>query len=292
MGQNASSDSECCVVLETSKERFLVVRHEKKLQSEGPNADGVNDVASDKPTFTISLIQGEVEIKDAPTSTVIVAMKSDNLTPVIEGPKSSLQILEQPTKEPSPVAPLLPVSTPQEVKDSERGRTSSVVDVKLDTPVSVTAGSDISSSTKKLSSGGEPGQDPALRNMKPTGLCDASQPDDESMPTNNISPKVEAAPSPSPALVMNSETTAPEVLPTTSTDSAPRPEGQGISLVQLKLQILQRNIRREDLVFGDDGLGILSADMDPSDNSKKGWLIEAPRWRMYNGRMSDCIVVD
>jgi hypothetical protein len=296
-------DSEYGVVLETLKERFLVVRHGKNSQS--ASADEANGVPSDKPKFTISLIQGEVEVAEGlSTSTTAPTTKLEDFTPVPEEPKSPLPALEQPTKEPSPVEPLPPVSTPQEVKqvarDSERGRSASVVDMELDTPVSVTptatAGPDIPVPGKILSSGGEPelGQDPVQQGTKPTAYGDKPQPEDKSLPMGIVSAKVEVVPlkPPSaPASITGSETTHVSVLPTTSAP-VPRPEAQGSPQVQLKLQILQRNILGDDLVFGNDGLGVLSADVDPLDNAKKGWLIEAPRWRRYNGRISDCIVVD
>ena len=119
-------DSECGIVLETPKERFLVVRHGKSAQP--ASVDGVEGVTHDKPTFTISLIQGEVEVAGILTPT-----KLEGLTPlpVGEEPKSPLPAPEQPTKEPSPLEPLPPVSIPQELKgvlqDSERGDRKSVV---------------------------------------------------------------------------------------------------------------------------------------------------------------------
>ena len=108
----------------------------------------------------------------------------------------------------------------------------------------------------------------------------------------DITVKIEVVPKlPSPASVATTETARPEVPPLPSIP-VPQPEAQGPPRVKLKVQILQRNVREEDLVFGDDGLGVLSADVDPLDNTNKGWLIEAPRWRRYNGRILDSIVFD
>ena len=287
-------------MLETPKERFLVVHHGKDSQS--ANVDGPDRVLSDKPMFTISLIQGEVEVPGGlPMSTA--TMNLEDLTPIPEEPKSPLSAPERPTKEPSPVEPLPPASTPQEVKqmvqDSERGRSPSLVDMELDTPVTVTPTAttvpDIPVSEKTLSSGGdlEPGQDAVQQDTKSTAYSNKSQPEGKALLLGNISAKVEAVPlkPPSaPASTMGSETGHAGVLPVTSV-SLFRPEAQGSPQVKLKLQILQRSIRGDDLVFGDDGLGVLSADVDPLDNTKKGWLIETPRWRKYNGRISDCIVV-
>ena len=291
---------ECGVVLETSKERFLIVRHSKNAQP--TRTDGVDGIVPDKPTFTISLIQGEVEVtEDVP----IPPTKPEELEPVpVEEPKSPLPAPEQPTEEPSPVEPLPPVSTPQESKDSGRGRSTSVVDMELDTPASVTptatANPEIPSTEKTLLGGGapRPALDAVLQNAKPPADADLPQPEgavsqEKALPTEIIPEKVGAVPSkpPSPASVATTETVRPEVPPLTSVP-VPQPEAQGPPLVKLKLQILQRNVREEDLVFGDDGLGVLSADVDPLDNAKKGWLIEAPRWRRYNTSISDSIVVD
>jgi len=295
------------VVLETSKERFLVVRHGKNTLA--ASADGVNGVDSDKSTFTISLIQGEVEAaEDVPGSSPTPTTKLEELTPVPaeEGPKSPLPAPVKPTKEPSPVEPLPPVSIPQElevVQDLGRGRSASVVDMELDTPVSVTptatANPDIPSVGKTLPNGGvlEPGQDVLLQNTKPTTDTDQSQPEgpmsQEGAPsTENIPAQLEAIPSkpPSPTSATSAEAAHIEIPPPTPIPVPP--EVQGPPQVKLKLQILQRNVREEDLVFGDDGLGVLSADVDSLDNTKKGWLIEAPRWRRYDGRISDNIVTD
>lgn len=300
-------DSEYGVVLETSKERFLLVRHGRNAQL--ASVDGLNGVTSDKPTFTISLIRGEVEVAEGVSrSSSTLPMKLEQFTPVPVGeePKSPLPVPEQPTKEPSPVEPLPPVSIPQGlgvIQDLERGRSTS--DMELDTPISVTptatANSDIPSSEKSLPNGGVPelGQDTILQNTKPTTNPDQSRAEgsvsqEQTLPTENDAVKAEAVPSkpPSPASVTNIETAAhPEVLPLTSI-TVPQPEAPDSLRVKLKLQILQRNVREEDLVFGDDGLGVLSADVDPLDNTKAGWLIEVPRWRRYNGRISDSIVVD
>jgi len=300
---NASEgDSEYSVVLETSKERFLLVRHGKDSRS--ANVDGANRIPSDKPMFTISLIQEEVEAtRSPPTPTTTTTNDLEDLTPVPEEPKSPLQAPERPTKEPSPVEPLPPVSTPQEVKqvtqDSERRRSTPVMDMELDTPVSATptatTGPDIPGSEKTLSSGGElePGQDPVQQNTKAKAYDSKPRPEEKAPSMENVSTKVGAVPLKPPsalASVTDSETVHIEVLPVNSVP-VPQPEVQGSPQVNFKLQILQQNIRGDDLIFGDDGLGVLSADVDPLDNTKKGWLIEAPRWRRHNGRVSDCIVV-
>ena len=302
-------NSEYGVVLETSKERFLVVRHGKRSQV--ASADEVNGVISDKPMFTISLIQGEVEVVESvPTSSPTPITKLDELTPVPveEEPKSPLPAPEQPTKEPSPVEPLPPVSTPLEPKevapDLERGRSTSVVDMELDTPVCVTptatANPDIPGAEKTLLNGGVlgPDQDTVLQSAKPIAEVDQPQPEgavsqEKTPPLENVSVGVEVVPPkpPSPASVTTTETTRLEVPPLTSVP-VPQPDVQDPPRVKLKLQILQRNVREEDLVFGDDGLGVLSTDVDSLNDTKKGWLIEAPRWRRYNGRFSDSIVVD
>ena len=286
---------ECGVVLETSKERFLIVRHNKNPRS--ASADKTDGIVSDKPTFTISLVQGEVEVTE---SVPAPSTKPGEPKPVpAEEPKSPLPVPEQPTKEPSPVEPLPPVSIPQESKDSERGRSTSVVDMELDTPASVTptatANPDIPSTEKTLPNGGvlDSGRKPILQNAKPTADGDQPQPEgaapQEKAPLTEVnSEKAEVVPS-RPASVTTTKTARPEVSPLTS---VPQLEIQGPPLIKLKLQILQRNVREEDLVFGDDGLGVLSADVDPLDNTKKGWLIEAPRWRRYNTSISDSIVVD
>ena len=292
-------------MLETSKERFLVVRHGKIAQL--TNTGSVDGAISDKPTFTISLIQGEVEMTgDVPTPPT----KPEELepAPVEEPPKSPLPVPEQPTKEPSPVEPLPPVSTLQESKvvnqDLERERSTSVVDMELDTPASVTptatVGPDIPSADKNPPNGGipEPGQEAVVQNAKPRVDADQLQPEgvvsQEGAPsTEGVSDEVEAVPpkSPSPALTTATETARPLIPPPTSVP-VPQPQARGLPQVKLRLQILQRNVREEDLVFGDDGLGVLSADVDSLDNTKKGWLIEAPRWRTYNCSISDNIVVD
>jgi len=297
-------DSEYGVVLETSKERFLVVRHSRNSRS--ANVDGTNESASDKSMFTISLIQGEIEVVEGvPASSPTPTAKLEELTlvSVEQEPKSPLPAPEQPTKEPSPVEPLPPVSTPQEVKeDSERGRSTSVVDMELDTPVSVTptatANPDIPSIEKTLPNGGVPDPGAVLQNTKLTADADKPQPEDavpqEKAPSTEIIPvKLEAVPPkpPSPPSVTATETARPEVPPLTS-PPALKTEAQGPPRLKFKLQILQRNVREEDLVFGDDGLGVLSADVNPLDNTKKGWLIEAPRWRRYSGRSSDSATVD
>lgn len=305
---NAPDDSECGIVLETSKECFLVVRHGKNAQP--ASVDGVDGVAPDKPTFTISLIQGEVEVAGVSTSSFIPPTKLEGLTPVPveEEPKSPLPIPEQPTKEPSPLEPLPPVSIPQELEvlqGSERGRSTSVVDMELDTPVSVTptatANPDIPSTGKFFPDRDVPelGQDAMLPNAKPTADTDQSQlvaavSQEKTSLMGNISVKVEAAvlKPPSPVPVTTTETSRPEVLPLITIPASQQSETQSPRQVKLKLQTLQRNVREEDLVFGDDGLGVLSADVDPLDNTKKGWLIEAPRWRRYSGRILDSIVVD
>lgn len=296
------------VVLETSKERFLVVRHCKNAQP--ASVDGMDGVTSDKPTFTVSLIRGEVEVVgNASTSNSIPPTKLE-LTPVSvrEEPKSPLPAPEQPTKEPSPVEPLPPVSTPQESKevpqDLGRGRSISVMDMELDTPISVTptatANPDTSILGKALPNGNVPelAQDAVLPNTKLKAGADQLQTEaalsqDRVLSTEKVSARVEAVPSkyPSPTSATVTETARPEVPPLTSVP-VPRPGAQGSPQVKLKLQILQRNVREENLVFGDDGLGVLSADMNPLDNTKKGWLIEAPRWRKYNVVISDNIVVD
>ena len=297
-------DSECGVVLETLKERFLVVRHSKNTQP--ASADGVT---SDKPTFTISLIQGEVEVFGVSTPSSSPPTKLE-LTPVPVGeePRSPLPKPEQPTKEPSPVEPLPPISTPQELKevpqDPERGRSTSVVDMDLDTPASVTptatTNPDIPILGKIFSNGdvSTPNQDAVLANVKAVGNIDQSQPEavvpQGGVPsTGDVSVKTEITLSkpPSPPSASVTETARPEAPPLPSVP-APQPEMQDLPQVKLKLQILQRNVREEDLIFGDDGLGVLSADVDPLDNTKKGWLIEAPRWRRYGGRIPDSIVVD
>jgi hypothetical protein len=284
---SASCDLEYGVVLETPKERFLVVRHDRSVQPEGANTNGANGVVADKLSFTISLIQGEVEVKGVPTT------RLGGLTPASEEPKSPLPAPVQPTKEPSPVEPLPPVSTPQEVKkvikDSERGRSTSIVDMELDTPASVTptaTGPDISD--KKLPVGDE---DAPPQNAKTTAPGDKSQSEEMALPMTKSFAEGEITPlkPPPPASVIGSETAPPAAPPVTSVPAS-QPEASSLPLVSLKLQVLQRNIRGEDLVFGDDGLGVLSVDVDPLDDAKKGWLIEAPRWRRYNGRMSDCIV--
>lgn len=289
-------DPEYGVILETSKERFLVVRHGKIAQSIGTG--GVNEVTPEKPTFTISLIQGEVEVTGcAPKSTTTTTTRLENLTPVPEEPKSPLPVPEQPTKEPSPVEPLPPVSTPQElkemIKDSESGRSTSVVDMELDTSASVTptatAGPDVPNLAKILPSGGELYQH---QDTKPTASGERLKPEEKVTPMGDTPAEggINQSKPPSPASVTKAEIAYTEVLPL---DPVPgfQPEAQVSPQVKLKLQILQRNIRGEDLVFGDGGFGVLSADMDPLDNTKKGWLIEAPRWRKYNGGLSDCIVV-
>ena len=293
------------VVLETSKERFLVIRHCGNVQSEA--TDGVKGIIPDKSTFTISLIQGEVEaMGDSPAPTSTTTLKLDNLTSTpTEEPKSPFPAPEQPTKEPSPVEPLPPVSTPQEAKevipDPERGRSTSVVDMELDTPASVTPTATanpeipIPISGRTLPTEGESklDQDPVPQDPKPTVDGDRPQPGEDALLTENASVKPEAAPSkPSPSPVVGSESARPDALPLTAVPApVPQAEAQGLLQVKFKLQILQRSIREEDLVFGDDGLGILSADVDPLDNAKKGWLIETPRWRRYNGGTSDSIVV-
>lgn len=302
---NAPDDGlEYGVVLETSKERFLVVRHGKIAQ---PANDGMDGIVSDKPTFTISLIQGEVERTGVDLTPLTKPVELEP-APVEDVPKSPLQVPEQPTKEPSPAEPLPVVSTPQESKaitqDLERERSISVVDMELDTPASVTptatVGPTIPSVEKSLPNGGvpEPSQDAVLQNAKPRVDADQPQPEgavsqEDTPPTESASDKVEAVPpkSPSPALVAAAETARPLFPPPTSVPT-PQPQARGLPQVKLKLQILQRNVREEDLVFGDDGLGVLSADVDSLDNTKKGWLIEAPRWRTYNCSISDSIVVD
>lgn len=292
-------------MLETSKERFLVVRHGKIAQL--ASAGGMDGVVSDKPTFTISLIQGEVETAGG-IPTPLTKPEELEPAPVDEAPKSPLPVPEQPTKEPSPVEPLPPVSTPQEsevvTQDLERERSTSVVDMELDTPASVTptatVGPGIPNGEKNLPNGGtaEPGQEAILQKAKPMVDVDQPQPEgavsQEDPPfMGGVSDKVEAVPpkSPSPVLTTATETARPLIPPPTSVP-APQPQARGLPQVKLKLQILQRNVREEDLVFGDDGLGVLSADVDSLDNTKKGWLIEAPRWRTYNCSISDSIVVD
>jgi len=290
-------DSECGIVLETSKECFLVVRHGKNAQSVG--VDGANEATSEQPMFTISLIQGEVEVMGGVAMSVPTkAAKLEDLTPVSEAPKSPLPAPEQPTKEPSPVEPLPPVPTPLGVKqiaqDPERGRSTSVVDMELDTPASVTptatAGPDMPSLEKALLTSGEPAQrqDAVLQDAKPPASGEKPQPEEKALPTESGSANVLSKP-PSPTPVTNTEAAGAELPP--PTPPVPEPDAQGLPQVKLKLQILQRDIRGEDLVFGDDGLGVLSADVNPLDNTKKGWLIEAPLWKRYNGRFSDCIIV-
>jgi hypothetical protein len=305
---NAHDDLEYGVVLETSKERFLIVRHGKTTRP--ASADGMDGVASERPTFTISLIQGEVEVTEgALASSPIPPTIPEELkpVPVEEAPKSPLPMPEQPTKEPSPVEPLPPVSTPQESKeaaiDTERGRSTSVVDMELDTPASVTptatANPELPNTDKTLLNGGIPGlrQDAVLQNAKPTVDADQLQSEgaisrEEAPSTENVSVKAENVPPklPSPTPVTTIETTLPEALPLTSVPT-PQPETQGPPQVKFKLQILQRNVREEDLVFGDDGLGVLSANVDSLENTKKGWLIETPRWKRYNGGISGSVVV-
>lgn len=297
---NAPQDGlEYGVILETSKERFLVVRHGKITQSIG--ATGVDEVTPEGSTFTISLIQGEVEVSGcAPKPTTPTTTKLESPAPVPEEPKSPLPVPEQPTKEPSPVEPLPPVSTPQEAKEvakvSESGRSTSVVDMELDTPASVTptatAGPDIPSLAKILPSGGE------LHQLQDKVLQDTTTSGERPRPEENVAPmgdtpaktEINQSKPPSPASATKAETAGAEVLPPDSVLRS-QPEAQVSPQVKLKLQILQQNVRGEDLVFGDGGLGVLSADMDPLDNTKKGWLIEVPRWRKYNGGLSDCIVV-
>lgn len=282
-------------MLETSKERFLIIRHSKNAQP--ASADNIDGIVSDKPTFTISLIQGEVEVTEG-VSTLPTKPEDLELVPAEEEPKSPLPVPEQPTKEPSPVEPLPPVSIPQESKDSGRGRSMSVVDMELDTPSSVTptvtANPDIPSTGTLLNGG----LDAALQSAK--SMVNTNQPRPESATSQakaplpeNVSEKAEAIPSvpPSPASVTSTATARPEV-PTLTSIPAPQPKAQGLPRVKFKLQILQRNVREEDLVFGDDGLGILSVDVDPLDNTKKGWLIETPRWRRYNTSTLDSSVVD
>ena len=302
-------DSECGVVLETSKERFFVSRHRKGAQPVG--AGGMDGVVSNKPTFTISLIRGEVEVASVSTPGFTPSTKLEGLTPVPVGeePKSPLPAPEQPTKEPSPLEPLPPVSISQELKvvpqDPERGRSTSVVDMELDTPVSITptatANPDIPSIGTSLHNGDIPelGQDAVPPNTKPTADAEQFQPEAALSQGNvssmgNASVTIEAVASkpPSPASVTITETARAELPPLTSVPVPQQPETQGPPQVRFKLQILQRNVREEDIVFGDDGLGVLSADVDPLDNTKKGWLIEAPRWRRYSGRILDNIVVD
>jgi len=296
-------DSEHGVILETSKERFLVVRHSRNSWSAS-----VDGGASHKPAFTISLIQGEIEVAEGVLVSIpTLTAKLEELTPipVEQEPKSPLPAPEQPTKEPSPVEPLPPVSTPLEVKevaqDLERGRSTSVVDMELDTPVSVTptatANPDIPSTEKSLPNGGVPEPGTVQQNASPAD-ADRPQPEgsvsqEDAPSAENVPVKVEAVPPklPSPASVTTTEPARPEVPPLTSAP-APKAEAQSPPLFKFKLQILQRNVREEDLVFGDDGLGVLSADVDPLDNTKKGWLIEAPRWRRYNGRIPDSVAVD
>ena len=302
---NAPEDGlEYGVVLETSKERFLVVRHGKIAQS--TSANGMNEIASNKPTFTISLVQGEVEMTRI-DPTPLTKPEELEPAPVEEAPKSPVPVPDQPTKEPSPVEPLPPVSTPQEsklvVQDLERERSTSVVDMELDTPASVTptatVGPDITSVEKNLPNGSVPetSQDAVLQNSKPRVDVDQPQPEgivsQEDVSAESVLDKVEAAPpkSPSPTLATATETARPLIPPLTSVPAL-QPQTRGLPQVKLKLQILQRNVREEDLVFGDDGLGVLSADVDPLDNTKKGWLIEAPRWRTYNCSISDSVVVD
>ena len=294
-------DLEYGVVLETSKERFLVVRHCKNSQS--TSMDGANGVTSDKPMFTISLIQGETEVVGCPpTSITAPTTKLEDLTPAPEGPKSPLPAPEQPTKE-LLVRPLPPVSTPQEVKqvarDSEGGRSASVVDMELDVPVSVTptstTGLDIPALEKTLSSGREPepGQDAVQSDTKPKAHSNKPRPEEKASPMESVSTKVGSVPlkPPSaPASITAPEIAHSEVLPVAAVP-VPQPEARGSLQVKLRLRILQQNIRGDDLIFGDGGLGVLSAEVDPLDNTKKGWLIEGPRWRRYNGRISDCIVV-
>ena len=286
--------SEYGVVLETSKERFLVVRHDKSSQS--ASVDGTNKVPSDNPMFTISLIQGEFEVTgDLLTSTTAPTTKLE-----VPGElKSPLPTPEQPTKEPSPVESLPLVSTPQEVKqvaqNSERGRSTSVVDMELDTPASVTPTATTGPripDQKTVSSGEEPepAQEKVQQNTKPTTYGNQSQHDGKAPLMERAGAVPLKSPS-TPGSVTNPANTHTEVLPVTST-SVPRLEARSSPQVKFKLQILQRNVRGDDLVFGDDGLAVLSADTDPMDNTKKGWLIEAPRWRRYNGRISDCIVVN
>lgn len=298
---NASEDdSEYCVVLETSKERFLVVRHGKTSQL--ASIGGANRVPSDKPVFAITLIQGEIDVAEGfLMSTTAPTTRSEDFTPVPEESSSSLSAPEQPTKDPSPIEPLPPVSTPREAKqvvqDSERGRSTSIVDMELDTPVSATptatAGPDIPDEERTSLNWGELelGQGVIQKNTKSTAYGNKPQLEEKALPAQNVSTKVEASPLKPPSIsAAGSEPAQAEVLRTVSVP-APRPEAQSLPQVQLKLQILQRNIRGDDLVFGEDGLGVLSADVDPLDNTKKGWLIEAPRWRRYNGQISDCIVV-
>lgn len=295
---NALEDSECGIVLETSKECFLLVRHGKNAQSAG--VDGVNEATSEKPMFTISLIQGEVEVMGgAATSVPTTTSNPEDLTPVTEVPKSPLPAPEQPTKEPSPVEPLPPAPTPlgvkQIVQDQERGRSTSVVDMELDTPASITptatAGPDIPSLEKALLTSGEPEQrqDAVSQDVKPPAPGEKPQPEEKALPTESGSVNALSKP-PSPTSATNDEAARVELPPPTSAP-VPEPDAQGSLQVKLKLQILQRNIRGEDLVFGDDGLGVLSAEVNPLDNTKKGWLIEAPLWKRYNGRFSDCIIV-
>ena len=296
-------------MLETSKERFLVSRHGKNAKSVG--VGGMDGVVLDKPTFTISLIRGEVEVAGVSTSGFTPTTKLEGLTPVPAGeePKSPFPAPEQPTKEPSPLEPLPPVSIPQELKEvsqeSERGRSTSVVDMELDTPVSITpiatANLDIPSTGKSLHNGDIPelSQDAVLPNTKPTAAADRSQPEAvvsqgnvSSMGNASVTIEAVASKPPSPASVTTTETARAEVPPLTSVPVPQQPETRSPPQVRFKLQILQRNVREEDIVFGDDGLGVLSADVDPLDNTKKGWLIEAPRWRRYSGRILDSIVVD
>ena len=183
---------------------MLVVRHGKN--SEPASADGTKSVPSNNPMLTISLIQGEVETTGGlSTSITAPTAKSEDPAPVPEEPKSPLPAPEQPTKEPSPVEPLPPVSTPQEVnqvlQDSESGRSASVVDMELDTPASVTptatTGPDIPIPEKISSSGGElePGQDAVQQNAKPTAYGNKPQPEDKALSMGSVSAKVEVVPS-------------------------------------------------------------------------------------------------
>jgi hypothetical protein len=68
----------------------------------------------------------------------------------------------------------------------------------------------------------------------------------------------------------------PAVPVATPTQIAAEPASKKRELV---LEVLQRDIGEDNFQFCEDGVGILSDEVDSRDSTKKGWLIKVVKWR-------------
>jgi hypothetical protein len=257
------------IEIETLKERFLISRDRESADVvEEDKENGMSNGSKIRRRYKISLIVGErekedEEILEEPVTTdvakvVEVPIADPPPEPAPEDVKDSSASMDV---DPSPLPPPLPTIAD---KPSQEPIVNTWDTPPAEDSTVIQEPSKSSRASTEATSGFKQSDAPAEDNIS-TPVLPSSQP-----PSISKDPPLSEK---EPSTFATTSVMSPAVEP-----SSHPPVHQKQNKKELVLQLLQQNISEENFQFGEDGIGILSNEVETGD-VRKGLLIEVVRWR-------------